>query len=69
MTHPITKIHNVETDEVIEREMTDEEFAVYSAIQEEIQSEELAKSETEIKKQEVLVKLGLTADEVTALLA
>jgi hypothetical protein len=69
MTHPITKIHNVETDEVIEREMTDEEFAVYSAIQEEIQSEELAKSETEIKKQEVLAKLGLTADEVTALLA
>jgi hypothetical protein len=69
MTHPITKIHNVETDEVIEREMTDEEFAVYSAIQAEIQSEELAKSETEIKKQEVLAKLGLTADEVTALLA
>ena len=69
MTHPITKIHNVETDEVIEREMTDEEFAVYSAIQAEIQSEELAKTETEIKKQEVLAKLGLTADEVAALLA
>jgi len=27
MTKPMVKIHNVETNEVIEREMTDEEFA------------------------------------------
>ena len=69
MTRPMTKIHNVETDEIIEREMTDEEFAAYSLIQSQTESEELAKTEAEIKKQEVLAKLGLTADEVSALLA
>jgi hypothetical protein len=29
MTKPIVKIHNIETDEIIEREMTDAEFAIY----------------------------------------
>jgi hypothetical protein len=29
MTKPIVKIHNIETDEIIEREMTDDEFALY----------------------------------------
>jgi hypothetical protein len=29
MTKPIVKIHNVETGEVIEREMNNEEFAQY----------------------------------------
>lgn len=31
MTNPIIKIHNIETGKVIEREMTDEEFADWSA--------------------------------------
>ena len=69
MTHPITKIHNVETDEVIEREMTDEEFAVYSAIQAETQSQQIAEESKATAKASVLEKLGLTAEEAAALLA
>lgn len=29
MTNPLTQIHNTETDEVIVREMTNEEYAYY----------------------------------------
>ena len=31
MTNPIIKIHNAETGEVVEREMTDAEFADWTA--------------------------------------
>lgn len=31
MSKPLTQIHNTETDEVIVREMTDEEYAQYLA--------------------------------------
>lgn len=31
MTNPIVKIHNMETGEVIEREMTDAELEIYEA--------------------------------------
>jgi hypothetical protein len=33
MTNPTIRIHNVETDEIIDREMTAEEFAEYQADQ------------------------------------
>ena len=29
MANPMIRIHNTETDEIIDREMTDEEFAAY----------------------------------------
>ena len=31
MANPIIRIHNLQTDEVIDREMTDAEFAKYEA--------------------------------------
>lgn len=33
MTNPMIRIHNAETDEVIDREMNDTEFAQYTADQ------------------------------------
>jgi len=55
------------------REMTAEEIAEYKAtfadIEAEVAEREKAVAEKELQKQEVLAKLGLTADEVTALLA
>lgn len=43
MSNPIIKIHNTETDEVIEREMTDSEFEDYkAAIQESVYDEQQA---------------------------
>lgn len=65
---PIIKIHNAETNEVIEREMTDEEFSQYQADQ----AAELAKNaEADAKaaaKAELLAKLGITEDEAKLLL-
>ena len=29
MTKPMVRIHNIETNEIIDREMTDEEFFIY----------------------------------------
>ena len=62
------RIHDVTTNQVIDREMTDAEFAQYEIDQ---ANNEIAKAEAEAKaaaKQAVLDKLGLSAEEITALL-
>jgi hypothetical protein len=71
-TKHMIKIHNVETSEIIEREMTDDELLVWQADQE---AEAIVKAETqaqaEIKataRQAILDRLGLTADEAKLLL-
>lgn len=68
MTKPIIKIHNVTTDEVIEREMDDTEYAEFLESVAEAEAKVAAETETETKRQAVLDKLGLSADEVAALL-
>lgn len=68
MTKPNIKIHNVETNEEIEREMTDEEFSAYQATELELAN---AKTETEAKiaaRQAILNRLGLTEEEARLLL-
>jgi hypothetical protein len=68
MTKPMVRIHNAETNEIIDREMNDAEFAQYQADQ---ASNALAQTEAESKaarKQEILDKLGLTNDEAQLLL-
>lgn len=66
-------IHNAETGKTIERAATEEELADFQAINQELETakleQEVAKAALETKKQEVLAKLGLTSDEVAALLA
>jgi hypothetical protein len=73
MKNDLIQIHNAKTDKIVVRELTDEEQATRN---EEIaisQAEELeqekVKADLEAKKQAVLVKLGLDAEEVVALLA
>ena len=69
MSNPMIRIHNTETDEVIDREMTDVEFEQFQADQEaEIQrlAEITAKAQA---KAELLERLGITADEAKLLLA
>ena len=64
----MVRIHNLSTDEIIDREMNDDEFAQYQTDQE-IQSakkaEAIAKAD---EKQAILDRLGLTADEAKLLL-
>jgi hypothetical protein len=69
MTKPIIRIHNTETDEVIDREMTDAEFAQFEidkAARETETAEAQAKAQA---KAELLERLGITADEAKLLLA
>jgi hypothetical protein len=69
MTKPLIKIHNVTTDEVIEREMTDEEFTAYEAEQTAKAEHDAQEATKAAARQAVLDKLGLTADEIAALLS
>lgn len=68
MTRPIIKIHNTQTNEVIEREMNDAEYAQYEANQ---AAQAAAQAETKAKaaaRQAIAKRLGLTADELAILI-
>lgn len=70
MTRPMIKIHNVITDEIIEREMNDEELKSYLATKEvtETWSSNLDKKlENRQKALAKLAALGLTEEEIAAL--
>lgn len=71
MSKPMVKIHNLETDEVIVREMNDEEHAAHLA---DIAAEELRKAEVEAEtkakaqaRKALLQKLGITEEEAQLL--
>ena len=69
MTTETITIHNVETGEIITREMTAQELAQYEADKE---TNELLKAEAEAKaaqKAAMLDRLGITAEEAALLLA
>jgi hypothetical protein len=69
MTKPMIRIHNSQTDQVIDREMTAAEFKIYEADQ----AEQLVKqAEAEAKaaqRQAILNRLGLTSEEAALLLS
>lgn len=65
---PIVRIHDLATDEVIDREMTDAEFAQYQADK---AAQVIAQAEAEVKenaKAAILNRIGLTADELKTIL-
>jgi hypothetical protein len=69
MPNPMIRIHNTETDEVIDREMTKAEFDQYKK---DVAQTEANKAEAETRAQakaELLERLGITADEAKLLLA
>ena len=68
MSKPIIRIHNTETNEVIDREMTNAEYAIWQA---DIAQQDEAKAEAEAKatqKAALLDRLGITEDEARLLL-
>ena len=69
MTRPMIRIHNSETNEVIDREMNNEEFAQYEADASAAAAELAAKEKAAADKAALLAKLGITADEAALLLA
>lgn len=69
MSKPTIQIHNIETDEIIEREMNAAELAKYN---EGIELADNIKAETEAKataKAALLERLGITQDEANLLLS
>jgi hypothetical protein len=69
MTKPLITIHNVETDEIIEREMTSEEFNIYEIEQQAEADRKAEKAQAATDKAALLAKLGITADEAKLLLS
>ena len=68
MTRPMVRIHNLSTDEVIDREMNDAEFAQYEADQAAYAAQAAAEATKAAEKAALLTRLGITADEAKLLL-
>ena len=68
MTRPIVPIHDLSTDEVIDREMNDAEFAQWQADQAAQAAQAAAEAAKAAEKEALLTKLGITADEAKLLL-
>jgi hypothetical protein len=68
MIKPIVRNHDMSTGEITEREMNAEELAQVKADSQAQAEQEAVQSARDAAKQAVLNKLGLTADEVAALL-
>jgi hypothetical protein len=70
MTKPIIRIHNIETDEVIDQEMNEEEYAQYLADREYYENRlEIEQNKTQMRASALakLAALGLTEEEIAAL--
>lgn len=67
-SRPMVRIHNSETNEVIDREMNDAEFAQFEADKAEMKAFEEAKAKAEADKAALLARLGLTEDELKTIL-
>ena len=68
MSKPMIRVHNVSTGEIIDREMTNDEFVAYESEQ---QTRAAQQAEAEAKanaKAALLDKLGITAEEAQLLL-
>jgi len=73
MTKPIIRIHDLATNEIIDREMNDEEFAKYEIDLAQIEAAKaIADAEAEAKaaqKAALLERLGISEDEARLLLS
>jgi hypothetical protein len=69
MTRPIIRIHNIETNEIIDREMNDSEFAEYQ-VDLEVQVAQAAEAEAKAQaKAALLEQLGITEEQAKLLLS
>jgi hypothetical protein len=70
MSKPLVRIHNTETDEVIDREMTDNEFKIYESNakkQEEYEKVQAKEENNKLIAQSKLEALGISLDDLKAL--
>jgi hypothetical protein len=67
-TRPMVRIHDQATDEIIDREMTDAEFAELQARQAEAAVKQAEAEAHATARQAILDRLGLTAEEAALIL-
>jgi hypothetical protein len=67
-SRPMVRIHDLETNEVIDREMNDAEFAQYETDQAAQATQAAAEAAKAAEKAALLTRLGITADEAKLLL-
>jgi hypothetical protein len=65
---PMIRIHNTETDEIIDREMTDKEFETYQNSQIALENARAEAEANSAAKAALLERLGITEDEAKLLL-
>ena len=68
MTNPTIRIHDIETGEVVDREMTTAEAAAHAEAEAKFLADEQVKAAKAEAKAALLERLGITADEATLLL-
>ena len=68
MSNPIIRIHNTETDEVIDREMTNAEFEQYEIDKAKAEARQAEAEAKETAKAAILDRIGLTVDELKTIL-
>ena len=69
MSKPMVRIHNTDTNEIIDREMTNAEFAQYQIDQAAVEARKAEAEAQAQAKAELLERLGITADEAKLLIA
>jgi hypothetical protein len=69
MTKPTIRIHNITTDEVIDREMTDAEYTVYQADQAAHLTKQAEAEAKTTAKAALLAQLGITEEQAKLLLS
>lgn len=69
MPKPTIRIHNIETGEVVDREMTNSEYKQYLDDQEKNAAEKQAEIDASIAKNALLAKLGISEEEAKLLLS
>lgn len=67
-TRPMVRIHNSETDEIIDREMNDAEFEAHQAQQEANKVAEAAAAQKAADRAALLAQLGITEEQAKLLL-
>ena len=65
---PMVRIHNAETNEVIDREMNDAEFAQYEADQATKAAADAAEAQKAADRAALLAQLGITEEQAKLLL-
>lgn len=68
MSRPMIRIHDTETNEIIDREMTKAEFDEYLVYVEQSEKQAAERDAKDAARSALLEKLGLSEDEARALL-